>query len=156
MDRIAMSREGYEKVGAEVARLKAQCPALRHAINEAREQGDLSENAAYHAAREELGKLEAKIAQLQGQLASADIIDRDKINSASGTVVFGSKVRVKDLDSGEVETWELVGPGEVDLLNNKILTTSPVGQALIGRRAGEEVVVPVPRGKLRYRIEEIS
>lgn len=151
-----MSREGYGKVRAEVERLKDQCPALRHAINEAREQGDLSENAAYHAAREELAKLEAKIGQLQGQLASADIIDRDRINAASGTVVFGSKVRVKDLDSGETETYELVGPGEVDLLNNRILTTSPVGQALISHRVGDEVLVPVPRGKLRYRIEEIA
>jgi transcription elongation factor GreA len=156
MDRIAMSREGYEKVRAEVERLKNQCPALRRAIQEAREQGDLSENAAYHAAREELGKLEARIAQLESQMASADIIDRDKVKAAAGTVVFGAKVRVKDLDSGESETYELVGPGEVDLVNNRILTTSPVGQALISHRVGDEILVPVPRGKLRYRIEEIE
>ena len=71
-------------------------------------------------------------------------------------MVFGSKVRVKDLDTGEVETYELVGPGDVDLLENKILTTSPVGQALISHRVGDELEVPVPKGKLRYRVEKIS
>jgi transcription elongation factor GreA len=158
VDRIAMSRHGYEKLQAELEALKAKGPGLRKAINDAREQGDLSENAAYHAAREELAKIEAKIGQLQGQLASADIIDKSKkaTGAAAGTVVFGSKVRVKDLDSGEVETYELVGPGDVDLLENKILTTSPVGQALISHRVGDELEVPVPRGKLRYRVEEIS
>ena len=153
-----MSREGYNKLQAELEVLKAKGPGLRKAINDAREQGDLSENAAYHAAREELAKIEAKIGQIQGQLASADIIDRSKMVSgaAAGTVVFGSTVRVKDLDSGDVETYQLVGPGEVDLLENKILTTSPVGQALIAHKAGDEVEVPVPKGKLRYRIEEIG
>jgi len=153
-----MSREGYNKLLADLEVLKAKGPGLRKAINDAREQGDLSENAAYHAAREELAKIEAKIGQLQGQLASADIIDRAKMASgaASGTVVFGSTVKVKDLDSGDTETYQLVGPGEVDLLENKILTTSPVGQALISHKVGDEVLVPVPRGKLRYRIEEIS
>jgi len=153
-----MSREGYNKLMAELEALKARGPALRKAINDAREQGDLSENAAYHAAREELAKTEAKVAQLQGQLSSADIIEKSKVatGAAVGTVVFGSTVRVKDLDSGDAETYQMVGPGEVDLMANKILTTSPVGQALISHRVGDEVVVPVPRGKLRYRIEEIS
>ena len=157
MDRVAMSREGYRKLQSELEGLKAKAPALRKAIGDAREQGDLSENAAYHAAREELAKIEAKIAQLQGQLSSADIIEKSKVatGAAVGTVVFGSTVRVKDLDSGDKETYHLVGPGEVDLMANKILTTSPVGQALISHRVGEKVEVPVPRGKLRYRIEEI-
>jgi transcription elongation factor GreA len=158
VDRIAMSREGYQKLQKELEALKARGPALRKAINDAREQGDLSENAAYHAAREELAKMEAKVAQLQGQLSSADIIEKSKVatGAAVGTVVFGSTVRVKDLDSGDSETYHLVGPGEVDLMENKILTTSPVGKALISHRVGDEIEVPVPKGKLRYRIEEIS
>jgi transcription elongation factor GreA len=155
VDRIAMSREGYQKLTAELERLKAKGPALHKAIGEARDQGDLSENAAYHAAREELAKLTARIAQLQGQLASADIVDKGQAGAPQGTAVFGSTVRVRDLDSGDQETYQLVGPGEADLAANKILTTSPVGRSLISRRVGDEVEVPVPRGKLRYRIEEI-
>lgn len=152
-----MSREGYNNLLAELELLKARGPGLRKAINDAREQGDLSENAAYHAAREELAKVEAKIGQIQGQLASADIIEKSKMatGAAAGTVVFGSTVRLKDLDTGDKETYQLVGPGEVDLLENKILTTSPVGQALISHKVGDKVEVPVPKGKLRYRIEEI-
>lgn len=155
MDRVAMSREGYQKLTAELERLKAKGPALHQAIGEARDQGDLSENAAYHAAREELAKLTAKIAQLQGQLASADIVDKGQAGAPQGTAVFGSTVRVRDLDSGDQETYVLVGLGEADLAANKILTTSPVGRALISRRVGDQVEVPVPKGKLRYRIEEI-
>ena len=155
MDRIAISREGYQKLTAELERLKAKGPALHKAIGEARDQGDLSENAAYHAAREELAKLTARIAQLQGQLASADIVEAGRSGAPEGTVVFGSTVRVRDLDSGEEETYQLVGPGEADLAANKILNTSPVGRALIAHKAGDQVDVPVPRGKLRYRIEEV-
>jgi len=155
VDRVAMSREGYQKLTAELERLKAKGPALHQAIGEARDQGDLSENAAYHAAREELAKLTAKIAQLQGQLASADIVDKGQAGAPQGTAVFGSTVRVRDLDSGDQETYVLVGLGEADLAANKILTTSPVGRALISRRVGDQVEVPVPKGKLRYRIEEI-
>ena len=153
-----MSREGYDKLLAEVEALKARGPALRRAINDAREQGDLSENAAYHAAREELAKVEAKIAQLQGQLSAADIIDKAKIAgaAAAGRVVFGSSVKVKDLGSGRVDTYHLVGPGEADVISNRILTTSPIGQALIAKGVGDEVEVKVPRGTMRLRIEEIG
>jgi transcription elongation factor GreA len=158
VDRVAMSREGYRKLQSELEGLKAKAPALRKAIGDAREQGDLSENAAYHAAREELAKLEARIGQLQGQLSSADIIEKSKVatGAAVGTVVFGATVRVKDLDTGDRETYVLVGPGEVDLAANRILTTSPVGKALISHKIGDVVEVPVPRGKLRFRIEEIG
>ena len=156
MDRIAISREGYRKLSAELEELKAKSPALRRAIHDAREQGDLSENAAYHAAREELAKLEAQIARLQGTLQSADIIEKGQAGAPGGTVVFGSRVRVKDLDTGDEESYQLVGPGEVDLAANRILTTSPVGQALISHRVGDKVEVPVPKGRLRYRIEEIG
>jgi transcription elongation factor GreA len=156
MPGTAMSREGHQKLQKELQELEAKGPQLRAAIQHAREQGDLSENAAYHAAREELAKLEAKIAQLQGQLSGAEIIDESKRAQAGGKVVFGSSVKVRDLDSGREDTYHLVGPGEVDVLENRILTTSPIGQALIAKQVGEEIEVQVPRGTLRLRIEEIS
>ncbi len=151
-----MSREGYSKLQKDVAALKAKGPDLRAAIQHAREQGDLSENAAYHAAREDLAKLEAKIGQIQGQLASAEIIDEAKRAAAAGTAVFGSSVKVVDLDSGREDVYHLVGPGEVDVLDNKILTTSPVGQGLIAKKVGDQVEIKVPRGVMRLRIEEIT
>ncbi len=151
-----MSREGHRKVQEDLRALEAKAPELRAAIQHAREQGDLSENAAYHAAREELAKLEAKMAQIRGQLSSAEIIDDSKRAAAAGRVVFGSSVTVKDLGSGRVDTYHLVGPGEVDVLENRILTTSPIGQALIAKGVGDEVEVQVPRGKLRLRIQGIG
>lgn len=156
MDRVAMSPEGYRKLSAELEALKGRAPELHRAIGEAREQGDLSENAAYHAAREELSKLEARIRVLQGQLAGAEIVDPAKTAAARGTAVFGSTVRVRNLDDDEEEVYTLVGPGEADVLAGRILTTSPVGQALLTRRAGDVVEVPVPRGRLRLRVEEVS
>ena len=151
-----MSREGYRRLQEEVKGLEAKGPELRAAIGHAREQGDLSENAAYHAAREELAKLEAKIARIQGQLSSAEVIDEAKKASAAGRAVFGSSVKVTDLDSGREDTYHLVGPGEADVLENRILTTSPVGRALIGSAVGDEVEIKIPRGLMRVRVEEIT
>ncbi len=156
MPGTAMSPEGYARLQEDLKVLEAKGPALRAAIQHAREQGDLSENAAYHAAREELAQLEAKIAQLQGQLSGAEIIDEKKKAKAGGKAVFGSSVKVTDLDSGREDVYHLVGPGEVDVLENRILTTSPIGQALIGKVVGNELEVQVPRGKMRLRIEEIT
>lgn len=151
-----MSREGHRKLQEQVAALEAKGPGLRAAIQHAREQGDLGENAAYHAAREDLAKLQAKIGQIQGQLASAEIIDEAKRAAVAGTVVFGSSVKVVDLDSGREDLYHLVGPGEVDVLENRILTTSPVGQALIAKKVGDQLEIKVPRGLMRLRIEEIT
>ncbi len=151
-----MSKEGYQLIKDQVDELGKRVPELRDAIQRAREMGDLSENAEYHAAREDLAKVEAKIAHLQGQLASADIIDEAKIAAAAGRVVFGSTVKVVDLDSKREDTYHLVGAGEVDVLENRILTTSPIGQALIAKKVGDEIELMVPRGKMRLRVEEIS
>jgi transcription elongation factor GreA len=116
--------------------------------------GDLSENAEYHAAREDQGMLQARIRQLEDELARAFIVDRS--NLPSDTVVFGARVKVKDLDFDEEEEYTLVGPGEEDYDNNKILTTSPIGQGLIGKKIGDTAEIPVPRGVLHYRILAIS
>ena len=123
-------------------------------IAAARALGDLSENAEYHAAREDQGMLQARIDALKDKLSRAYFVDRN--NLTSDAVVFGCRVKVKDLGLGEEETFELVGPGEEDYNNNKILTTSPIGQGLIGKKKGDTVEIQVPMGKICFEIMEIS
>jgi transcription elongation factor GreA len=154
-DRVPMTREGYEKKKAELDRMEhVEMVEITKRIAAARELGDLSENAEYHAAREDQGMLQARIDALKDTLARAYIVDRSSL--PSDTVVFGTRVRLKDLDSGEEEVYELVGPGEEDYDNNKILTTSPRGQALLGKKCGDTAIIKVPRGNLRYEILEIN
>jgi transcription elongation factor GreA len=154
-DRIPMTREGYEKLKADLDRMEnIEMIEVAKRIAAARDLGDLSENAEYHAAREDQGHLQARITVLKDKLARAYIVDRSSL--PSDTVVFGTRVRLKDLDSGEEEVYELVGPGEEDYENNKILTTSPRGQGLLGKKRGDIAVIKVPRGNLRYEIVDIS
>src|SRR5215467_2492434 len=125
-ERIPMTRDGYEKRKAQLDQMQnVQMIEVAKRIAAAREMGDLSENAEYHAAREDQGMLQARIDSLKDKLARAYIVDRSSL--PSDTVVFGTRVRLKDLDSGEEEVYELVGPGDEDYDNNKILTTSPRG-----------------------------
>lgn len=154
-DRIPMTREGYDKLKADLDRMEnVEMIEVAKRIAAARDLGDLSENAEYHAAREDQGHLQARIDQLKNKLARAYIVDRSSL--PSDTVVFGTRVRIKNLDSGEEEVYELVGPGDEDYENNKILTTSPRGQGLLGKKRGDVAVIKVPRGDLRYEIVEIS
>ena len=154
-DRVPMTREGYEKLKADLERMSSvEMIEVAKRIAAARDLGDLSENAEYHAAREDQGMLQARIDALRDKLARANIIDRSSL--PSDTVVFGSRVRVKDLDSGEEEVYELVGPGDEDYDNNRILTTSPRGQGLLGTKVGDVAEIKVPRGILRYQILEIE
>jgi transcription elongation factor GreA len=154
-DRVPMTREGYEKLKADLDRMEnVEMVEITKRIAAARALGDLSENAEYHAAREDQGMLQARIDALKDKLSRAYIVDRS--NLPSDTVVFGTRVRIKDLDTGEEEVYELVGPGEEDYDNNKILTTSPRGQGLLGKKRGDIAVIKVPRGNLRYEIVEIS
>ena len=155
-DRIPMTREGYDKKKAELDRMKsAEMIEITKRIASAREQGDLSENAEYHAAREIQGQLQARINQLEYNLSRAYFIDPGSV-AANGTVVFGVRVRVKDLASGDEEVFQLVGAGEEDYDNNKILTTSPIGKGLVGKKVGETAEIQVPVGTIRYEILEIS
>ena len=150
-----MTREGYEKKKAELDRMQnVEMIEVAKRIAAAREMGDLSENAEYHAAREDQGMLQARIDALKDNLARATIVDQSDL--PKDTVVFGARVRIKNLDSGELECYELVGPGDEDYDNNKILTTSPRGQGLLGRKAGDKVEIKVPRGTLKYQIVDIS
>jgi transcription elongation factor GreA len=154
-ERIPMSREGYDKKKAQLDHMKnVQMIEITKRVATAREMGDLSENAEYHAAREDQGMLQAKIRQLEDELARAYIVDRS--NLPSDTVVFGARVKVKDLDFDEEEEYTLVGPGEEDYDNNKILTSSPIGQGLIGKKIGDTAEIPVPRGVLHYKILAIT
>jgi transcription elongation factor GreA len=123
-------------------------------IAAARAHGDLSENAEYHAAREDQGMLQARIEALNDKLSRGYIMDRNSVDS--NTVAFGCRVVVKDLDLEEEEAFELVGPGDEDYNNNKILTSSPIGQGLIGKKRGEVAEIQVPMGKLRFEIRDIS
>src|SRR5881275_1673141 len=123
-ERIPVTREGYEKLKAEVDRMQnIEMTEVAKRIAAARDLGDLSENAEYHAAREDQGMLQARIDSLKDKLSRAYILDRSSL--PTDEVVFGAKVLVKDLDLDEEETFHLVGPGEDDYSNNKILTSSP-------------------------------
>ncbi len=154
-DRIPMTREGYEKKKAELDRMEnVEMIEVARRIAAARDLGDLSENAEYHAAREDQGMLQARINKLKHELSRAYFVDRSTL--PNDVVVFGSKVRVKDLDLEEEETFQLVGPGEEDYNQNKILTSSPIAQGLIGKKLGDVVEIQVPMGKIRFEIVEIG
>jgi transcription elongation factor GreA len=150
-----MTREGYEKLKGDLNRMQnVEMIEVAKRIADARALGDLSENAEYHAAREDQGHLQARIDVLKDKLARAYIVDQSSL--PDDTVVFGARVRIKDLESGEEEVYELVGPGDEDYENNKILTTSPRGQGLLGKKLGDVAEFKVPRGLLRYEVLEIS
>ena len=150
-----MTREGFEKKKAELDRMQnVEMIEVAKRIAAARDLGDLSENAEYHAAREDQGMLQARVDALKEQLAHAYIVEQSSL--PKDTVVFGARVRIKNLDSGESEVYVLVGPGDEDYDNNKILTTSPRGQGLLGKKVGEKVEIKVPRGTLKYQIVDIS
>ncbi len=154
-DRIPMSKEGYEKLKAQLDTMKNEdMPRIAEQIAEARSFGDLSENAEFDAAVEAQGMLQARINELQGKLALALIVDKSTL--PTDRVVFGSKVTVLDLSLNDEEDFILVGPGEEDYDDNKILLTSPIGQALVGKRIGDVVEVPIPRGTLKLKVVGIS
>jgi transcription elongation factor GreA len=154
-ERIPMTREGYDKLKGELERLQGtEMIAVTQRVAAARAMGDLSENAEYHAAREDQGMLQARIHDLRDRLSRAMLVDKSTL--PSGAVVFGSRVRVKDLDFDEEEVFELVGPGDEDYDNNRILVTSPIGQGLIGKKVGDTASIAVPKGTIRYEVLEIS
>ena len=154
MDTVPMTREGREKLEHDLEKLEAKRPAIQRSLGEARERGDLSENADYHAAREALAMLDAKIREARDRLARAEIVDPSR--APEGRVALGARVTVRDLDEDEEEVYTLAGAGEADARENRILTTSPIGHALIGREVGDEVEVPLPEGRLRLRVEAIE
>ena len=129
-------------------------PIIEKRIAAARAEGDLSENAEYHGARESQGLLQRKIDLLKGELARADIVDTSKI--PKDRVGFGATVLVKDLDFDDEETFILVGAGEEDYDAGRILVTSPLAQGLLGKKVGEKTEIEVPAGKMKFKILEIN
>ena len=155
VDRIPMSKPGYEKLKAQLDAMKNdEMPKIAEQIAAARDFGDLSENAEFDAACEAQGMLKAKIDDLQEKLARALIVDMSTM--PTDRVVFGTRVKVLDLDMKDEEDFILVGPGEEDYDHNKILLTSPIGQALVGKHIDDEVEVPIPKGTLKLRVVGIS
>lgn len=154
VDYIPMSRSGYEKLKAELNQLEhVEMPKISKRIAEARAEGDLKENAEYHGARESQGMLQAKINLLRDKLGRAQIVDMAAM--PKDQVAFGATVVVKDLDFGDKETFTLVGAGDEDYDEGKILITSPLAQGLVGKKVGQKVEIPVPAGTMKFEILEI-
>ncbi len=155
MEKVYMSKDAFERLKKELDEMKNEKRAeIQEAIATAREHGDLKENAEYHAAREAQGMLEAKIRQLEDKLARTEIVDSSNI--PTDAVHFGAKVEVKDLDTGDIENYELVGAGDDDPINDKILVSSPFAQALLEHKVNDEVEINAPVGVLRYKILKIE
>lgn len=151
------TREGYDKLKADLAHFEqVEMPRITQALAEARAEGDLKENAEYHAQRENQGLLQAKINVLRAKIADAYIVESD--SRAKEEILFGSTVTLKDLDADFEEQYQLVGPGEEDYSGDvmKILCTSPLAQQLLKHKVGDKVEVTTPGGKVRYEIVAIG
>ncbi|MBL8701453.1 MAG: transcription elongation factor GreA [Alphaproteobacteria bacterium] len=155
MDKIPMTKEGYARLEAKLKSLKSvERPSIIKAIAEARDHGDLSENAEYHAARERQSLVEGQIAELEDKLARADVID---VSLLSGTAIkFGAKVTLADEDTDEENTYQLVGQEEADIDRGLLAITSPLARALIGKQKGESVEVVTPKGSKVYEIVKVK
>jgi transcription elongation factor GreA len=157
MERIPTTREGFEKIRDEIRQLEdVEMPKIAQKIADARAEGDLSENAEYHGQREAQGLLQARINRLKAKLASSYIVDKAAI--PKGIVAFGCVVTVKDTADGVEEKYQFVGPGEEDYSGDvlKILTSSPLAKAMLGKKPGEQVDVPLPKGSRRMEIVAIK
>lgn len=150
-----VTKETFDKMREELQRMKSvDRPASSRAIAEAREKGDLKENAEYDAAKEAQGMLEAKIKQLEGMIANAKIVDTSTIDTSKVTIL--TKVTITNLANNKVLTYQIVGEKEADLKLGKISAGSPIGKGLMGKTKGEVAEIQVPTGMLKFRIEEIS
>ena len=154
MDSIPVTRQGYETLKKELENLKrVERPRNIKAIEEARAHGDLSENAEFDAAKDRQGFIEGRIGELEYKLANADVINIDKL--PKDRAVFGNKVLLENIDTGEEVEYQLVGPDESDIGNGRISVSSPLGKAIIGKKAGDELTLEVPGGKRIYEIVDI-
>jgi transcription elongation factor GreA len=154
LDRIPVTPEGYAAIRRELENLKrVERPENIRAIEEARSHGDLSENAEYAAAKDRQGFIEGRISELEYKLASLEIIHPD--NLPKDRAVFGSRVRLENLETGQGVEYQLVGPDESDVGNGRISIVSPLGRAILGKKPGDELVIDVPGGKRAYELVEI-
>src|SRR5690554_4202870 len=156
MQRFPMTVEGAKALEAELQRLKmTERPRISKAIAEAREHGDLKENAEYHAAREDQGFVEARINDIEAKLSAAQVIDIASI-PYTGKVVFGSTVTIINVDTDESRTYRIVGDDEADIKSGRISAASPIARGLLGKMEDDEVEIETPRGKVEYEIEKVE
>ena len=154
MERVPVTREGYEALKKELEKLKrVERPENIKAIEEARAHGDLSENAEFAAAKDRQGFIEGRISELQYKLGNADIIDPDKLDKEKA--VFGCRVLLENIETGQDVEYQLVGPDESDIGKGRISISSPLGKAILGKKPGDELTLQVPGGKRVYELVEI-
>ena len=154
MEKIPLTRAGFDKIDAELKHLKTvERPAIIQAIAEARALGDLSENAEYHSAKEKQSFIEGRIKELEGVISLADVIDLSKL---SGSIKFGATVCLVDEDTDEEKTYQIVGEYEADIENGRLNIKSPLARALIGKDEGDSVEVRTPGGDRSYEILKVS
>ncbi len=154
MEKIPLTRAGYDKLDAELKHLKSvERTAIIQAISEAREHGDLSENAEYHSAKEKQSFIEGRIKELEGVISLAEVIDPTKL---SGTIKFGATVALVDEDTNEEKTYQIVGEYEADIEHGRLNIKSPLARALIGKTVGDSVEVRTPGGDRAYEILRIA
>ncbi|MDI9408665.1 MAG: transcription elongation factor GreA [Candidatus Pacebacteria bacterium] len=155
MDKIPMTANGYKRLEDELRNLRSvERPAVIRAISEARDHGDLSENAEYHAARERQSFIEGRVMELEDQISRAEVIDVSKLSG--DTIKFGATVILEDEDSGTEQKYQLVGAAESDIKSGLLSITAPLARALIGKSVGDTVEVTAPRGAKSYEIVSVE
>ena len=155
MSKIPMTADGFQRLEEELKHLKlVERPAIIRAIAEAREHGDLSENAEYHAARERQSFIEGRVAELEDKIARADVIDVSKLSGKQ--VTFGATVTLIDEDTDEKASYQIVGPDEADIRSKRLSITSPLARALIGKKVGDAVEVSTPGGSKSYEVVRVA
>ncbi len=154
--RVPMTINGEARLREELQQLKSgERPKVIEAIAEAREHGDLKENAEYHAAREQQGFIEGRIQEIEGKLSAAQVIDVTSIEN-TGKVIFGTTVHLLNMETDEQVTYQIVGEDEADIKAGKISISSPIARALVGKSEGEIVAIRVPNGTVEYEIEKVE
>ncbi|MEQ3636595.1 transcription elongation factor GreA [Alcanivorax sp.] len=156
MQRVPMTAKGAKALRDELEKLKKEDrPRISAAIAEAREHGDLKENAEYHAAREQQGFCEGRIADIEGKLSNAQIIDIQDIEN-NGKVIFGVTVTIIDVDTDETKVYQIVGDDEANIKEGKLSVNSPIARGLIGREEGDVVQIDTPGGTREYEVDQVE
>lgn len=152
-ERVPMTPRGAAKIKEELARLKAERPKISREIGVARDHGDISENAEYHAAKERQGMVEAQIKDLEDKLSRSEVIDPTKLSG--GRVRFGATVSLSNVETSEASTYQIVGADEASIEDGTISVSAPLARALIGKEVGDEIAVTLPGGRRTYEITDV-
>ena len=153
-ERVPMTPRGAAKIKEELARLKAERPKISREIGVARDHGDISENAEYHAAKERQGMVEAQIKDLEDKLSRSEVIDPARLSGSR--VRFGATVSLSNVETSEASTYQIVGADEASIEDGTISVSAPLARALIGKEAGDEVTVTLPGGRRSYEITDVT